>query len=248
MSSSPSAAGAGTGGRGDTGPGLLNSAVTWLIPAFLVLGGGAIAFLGGLLAQVASGRWVADMVAAGRLTSVELTPAELTGVTNALLWWGGTGLTVVGLALVVAGVGFFLFRYRTRRSGARRPDTTASVVAGAVVTVLTSFVPLSPVLGGAAAAYLRKGDRETGLRVGALTGLVAAVPVVVLFAFLVGGFAVVASELALGAVTGVVTLALVFSLFVAVLYTVGLSALGGYLGSGLVGPAADDEYEQRPAA
>ena len=246
MSTTPSPAE--TGAERGGGTRALNGAVTWLVAAVLVLVGGSIAFLGAILSQVASSSWVAKMVAAGRLTSMELTPAELTSVTNALLWWGGAGLTVVGLALVVTGVGFLTYRYRARGSGARRADTTTSVVAGAVVSVLASFVPLSPVLGGAAAAYLRKGDRETGLRVGALAGLVAAVPVVVLVAFLVGGFAVVASELALGAVTGIVVLALVFSLFVAVLYMVGLSALGGYLGSGLVGPAADDEYERKPAA
>ncbi|WP_236544738.1 DUF5518 domain-containing protein [Salinirussus salinus] len=235
--------------RGEAGgPRLLDGAVTWLVSLLLVLGGLAFAFAGTLFTQVASGSWVARMVAEGRLQSTELTAAELTDVTNALLWWGGAGLVVVGLAMVVAGVGFLVVRRRTRAArGDGSPDTVTSAVVGAVVTVLTAFVPLSPVLGGAAAAYLRKGDRETALRVGALAGLVAAVPVVVLFAFLVGGFAVVASELALGAVTGIVVLALVFSLFVAVLYTVGLSALGGYLASGLAGPAADDEHGQQPA-
>jgi hypothetical protein len=243
MSPTPSAAGTGTE---QGGSGALNDAVTWLVAVFLVLGGGSIAFLGALLAQVAGGRWVADAVAAGQLTSTELTPAELTSVTNALLWWGGLGLAVVGAALVVAGVAFLVYRLRGGRSA--EPDTATSAVVGAVVTVLTAFVPLSPVLGGAAAGYLRTGDRSTGVRVGALSGGVAALPVVVLFAFLVGGFAVVASELALGAVTGVVALALVFSLFVAVLYTVGLSALGGYFGAGLASRGTEDEEVGREPA
>lgn len=247
MSSTSSATGAGSG-QGGVGSGALDRAVTWLVPAFLVLGGGAVAFLGALLSQVASGNWVAELVAAGRLTSVELTPGELTSVTNALLWWGGAGLTVVGLALVATGVGFLVYRYQTRDGRTGSPDTATSVIAGAVLTVLTSFVPLSPVLGGAAAAYLRKGDHGTSLRVGAMAGLVAAVPVVVLFGFLIGGFVVVASELALGAVTGIVALALVVSLFVAVLYTVGLSTLGGYLGSRLVDPVADEDQGRNPAA
>jgi hypothetical protein len=246
MSTTPSAAESGAERGG--GAGALNGAVTWLVAVFLVLGGGSIAFLGAILSQVASGSWVAEMVAAGRLTSMELTPAELTGVTNALLWWGGLGLTVVGLALAVGGVAFLV--YRLRAGPTEGPDTATSAVVGAVVTVLTSVVPLSPVLGGAAAAYLRTADRSTGARVGAFAGLIAAVPVVVLFAFLVGGFAVVASELALGAVTGIVVLALVFALFVAVLYTVGLSALGGYLGAGLTSAVAeaDDEYGREPVA
>lgn len=246
MSTTPSPAKTGAERGGGAGP--LNGAVTWLVAVFLVLGGGSIALLGAILSQVASGSWVAEMVAAGRLTSTELTPAELTSVTNALLWWGGLGLTVVGLALAVAGVAFLVYRLRT--GATEGPDTATSAVVGAVVTVLTSFVPLSPVLGGAAAGYLRKADRSTGARVGAFAGLLAAVPVVVLFAFLVGGFAVVASELALGAVTAIVALALVFALFVAVLYTVGLSALGGYLGAGLTNSVADadDEYGREPVA
>lgn len=128
-------------------------------------------------------------------------------------------------------------------------DATTSAVGGGVVAVLTSFVPLSPVLGGAAAGYLRSRGRSAGTRV-AVAGLVAALPVVVRFGFLVGGFLVVASELALGAVTGIIVLALLFSLVVAVFYTVGLSALGGYLGSGLASPAADPdaEYGREPSA
>ena len=246
MSTTPSPAE--TGAERNGGAGALNGAVTWLVAVFLVLGGGSIAFLGAILSQVASGSWVAEMVAAGRLTSAELTPGELTSVTNALLWWGGLGLTVVGLALAVAGVVFLV--YRLRAGPTEMPDTATSAVVGAVVTVLTSFIPLSPVLGGAAAGYLRKTDRSTGARVGAFAGLLAAVPVVVLFAFLVGGFAVVASELALGAVTGIVAPALVFALFATVLYTVGLSALGGYLGSGLAGPGVDPDGEcgREPAA
>lgn len=238
------------GRRDGTGePRVLEGAVTWLVSLFLVLGGLAFGFVGATSTQVASSTWVAGMVAEGRLQSAELTSAELTDVTNALLWWGGTGLAVVGLALVVAGIGFLVVRHRTR--AARRagsPDATTSAVVGAVVTVLTAFVPLSPMLGGAAAGYLRNGGRGAGTRTGAIAGLVAAVPVVVLFGFLGGGFIVVASELALGAVTGIVVLALLFSLVVAVLYTVGLSALGGYLGAGLASPAADDEHGQGPAA
>lgn len=243
MSSTSSAAGAETKREGS---GALNGAVTWLVAVFLVLGGASMALLGALLAQVAGERWVADAVAAGRLTSTELTAAELTSVTNGLLWWGGVGLAVVGAGLVVAGVAFLAYRLRT--GPAAGPDTATSAVVGAVVTVLTAFVPLSPVLGGAAAGYLRTGDRSKGVRVGALAGAVAAVPVVVLFAFLIGGFVIVASELALGALTGVVALALVFSLFVAVLYTVGLSALGGYFGAGLGSRGAEDEeYGREPA-
>jgi len=48
---------------------------------------------------------------------------------------------------------------------------------GAVATIGLSFTGISPVLGGALAAYLDGGDTENGLRVGALSGGIASLPV-----------------------------------------------------------------------
>jgi hypothetical protein len=113
-------------------------------------------------------------------------------------------------------------------------------VIGAVVTVVTSFVPVSPVLGGAVAGYLGRSDGSNGVRVGAFSGLVTAVPVIVLFAFLVGGAAVVGAEIGVGLGATAVALVLLFALVVTVVTVVGLSALGGYLGVKLAdreGPA-----------
>lgn len=58
-----------------------------------------------------------------------------------------------------------------------------AVVAGGLLTFVTAFLPLAPVLGGAVAGYLRRGDAATGARMGALAGLVT----VVLLATLAGG-------------------------------------------------------------
>ncbi|RXK49552.1 hypothetical protein EAF64_10075 [Halorientalis pallida] len=126
--------------------------------------------------------------------------------------------------------------YRTRwhrrraESGEAGPDTTTNAVIGAVVTVVTSFVPFSPVLGGAVAGYLGRADGSTGVRVGAYSGLVTAIPVIVLFAFLIGGAAVVGAEIGVGLGAVAIALVLMFALLVTVLTVVGLSALGGYLG------------------
>ncbi|SFR51670.1 DUF5518 domain-containing protein [Halogeometricum limi] len=106
-----------------------------------------------------------------------------------------------------------------------------SALLGAVVSVVTSFVPLSPVLGGGVAGYLYGRSRTEGLRVGAASGVLAAIPVVVVVALLFGGlslFTIV--EDAAGAAALFVGLFLVATGVVVVLVA-GLSALGGYLGA-----------------
>ena len=111
-------------------------------------------------------------------------------------------------------------------------DTLVNALIGAVVAVVLTFIPLSPMLGGLVAGYLEGGDRSDGIRVGAIAGVIAFLPLVgvgvLLFGFgaffLLGGFP--------GAVGGVVVVFLVlFGLVVVGLYTVGLSALGGWLGN-----------------
>lgn len=98
---------------------------------------------------------------------------------------------------------------------------------GAVVMFVLSFIPLSPVLGGAAAGYLHRRD---GVRVGALAGLFAALPVVAMV-LVVAYFAPIVTILDSGAIgsVGFGLLGPVMLLLVG-LYTVGLGALGGYLG------------------
>lgn len=102
-------------------------------------------------------------------------------------------------------------------------STFVNALIGAVVSFVLSFVPFSPVLGGAVAAYLEGRD---GVRVGAISGLVAALPVAA-FVFLLASLFLFGDGLGLFVLIGVVVL-------VAVVYTVALSALGGYLGEYLV--------------
>lgn len=100
-------------------------------------------------------------------------------------------------------------------------NTWLNALIGAVATFLLSFTMVSPVLGGALAGYLERGD---GVRVGALSGLIAALPLVLLAFLLLG----------LLSVGGGPPLAGFFVFVVAVIflpaYTIALSALGGYLG------------------
>lgn len=108
-----------------------------------------------------------------------------------------------------------------------------NALVGGVVTVVTAFVPFSPVLGGGVAGYLQQGGDREGLRVGALAGLLAAVPLVAIVGLivLVVGVGIAASGEVAGPVF-VIGILLVVALFV-VGYTVALSAVGGLVGAAL---------------
>lgn len=99
------------------------------------------------------------------------------------------------------------------------------ILLGALVTVLFAFVPLAPVGGGAVAGYLAEGGR--GLRVGALSGAAASVPFVLVLVFFLSMTAVVAGTFA----GPRVLLTLAGAAVGATVYTVGLSTLGGALGT-----------------
>jgi hypothetical protein len=224
--------------RGDRSPEPLSKLVDWLVAAFLVLGGFLATAAGALFYSWADLGLIADLVAEGRLQSSELTDAQLIDVTYGLLWWGGLGLVAAGLLLVTAGAAFLAYRTRARRrreeSGVIKPDTTAIAIAGGVVSLVTSFVPLSPILGGIVSGYLRGGSERDGVRIGAYAGLMAALPLTVVMLIALGGFAVVASEVGLAASISVfVGAAILFSALVGVVYMAGLSALGGYIGVSL---------------
>jgi hypothetical protein len=113
----------------------------------------------------------------------------------------------------------------------RGTDFYLHALLGAVVTVVASFVPFSPVLGGAVAGYVHDAGTGRGTQVGLVSGIIASLPLagVVFVVFTVMSI----GSLTTGEFTGplfVVAVVTVILLFVA-LYTVGLSAAGGYLGA-----------------
>lgn len=124
-------------------------------------------------------------------------------------------------------------------------DTWVNALIGAVVSVVFSFIPFSPVIGGAVTGYLEGGDRNRGLRVGGYAGAIAAIPLVLLVvAFIVlGTFGVaVAPEEAIRTLLGILLLAALAIVVIGV-YTIGLSAVGGYVGVMLA-----DRWGERRAA
>lgn len=108
----------------------------------------------------------------------------------------------------------------------RRAFTDAGV--GALVTVGLSVLPFSSILGGAIAANRHGGRYRRGLWIGCLAGIGAMIPLLVLFVpalYIAGllGFGIPPSAPGYG-----IFLGLVFGFFL--LYTVGLSGLGGLVG------------------
>jgi hypothetical protein len=108
---------------------------------------------------------------------------------------------------------------------------TMNALIGAAVTVIFTFIPFSSVLGGAVAGYLEGGELGDGIRVGAFSGLIATIPMLVVFFFIgsIVSFGMMGAGgprmLALG---GAVVL---FGLLFATVYIVGLSAVGGAVGA-----------------
>lgn len=109
-------------------------------------------------------------------------------------------------------------------------NTVVNALIGAAVTVVLSFTAFSPILGGAVAGYLQRGTPEDGVRVGVLSGAISSIP----FLFLLGLFSsfLFAGSLLGGGfgVAGGFTVFLLFVFFVALVWNVGLGALGGYIG------------------
>lgn len=113
-----------------------------------------------------------------------------------------------------------------------RGDTLLNAAIGAAVTVLTSFVGVSPILGGGVAGYLQRESRRRGAMVGALSGALASIPfaMVVMLLFVLGIAVPFADPgLALGGL-GILVIGFVV-LLIAAVWNVALGAVGGYLGT-----------------
>ncbi|MFC5971607.1 DUF5518 domain-containing protein [Halomarina salina] len=211
--------------------------VDWLVAAVVGLSGLVSGLGGSALLLLADVDRIATLVAEGAIRSDVLSGPQLVDATYAVLWWTGVGLLVTGLALVVAAVGYVVYRRREERRLADTVVATRSVgtnaVVGALATVVFGFVPFSPVLGGAVSGYLAGGEQSGGLTAGGLSGLLASLPFVSVLAFVTVGIVVgTTGALELGGALVLASIVLGSTLF-GVLVVVGLGALGGYAGQRL---------------
>jgi hypothetical protein len=111
-------------------------------------------------------------------------------------------------------------------------NTLLNAAIGALVSVVLSFTVFSPVLGGGVAGYLQRGDPDKGLRVGALSGVIASIPFLLLFV-LFSGVVFTGSLFIDGGGLGIpggFMFVFLFVFAIALAWTVTLSAVGGYLG------------------
>jgi hypothetical protein len=120
-----------------------------------------------------------------------------------------------------------------RRSSSNSPSdpgrvgSLASGLAGGAVAVFLSFLPLSEALGGGVAGYLDRGADRRGTAAGAIAGLVASLPYLVVGGYLAmsPGIALPGPELALSR-----EVVLAGATGAAVVLAVGLGVLGSLVG------------------
>jgi len=188
---------------------------------------GLLGALGGAALYLAVDRQrIATLVREGEFRFDVFTEEEAIDALVALGEWGGIGLAAAGVSIVLIGIAVVVTHERARHDGRGTPRWILGVV-GAIINVVFGFVPFSPILGGAAASHLSSDFRGNGIATGTFAGLFTILPAFVgfssvsvgLFTGLPGGTAAVAVAL------------LVIAGMFAMAYIVGLSALGGYLGS-----------------
>ncbi|AKH97474.1 DUF5518 domain-containing protein [Halanaeroarchaeum sulfurireducens] len=101
---------------------------------------------------------------------------------------------------------------------------------GAVVTIVLSFTGFSALLGGGVAGYLQDVPPKRGAKTGAISGGIAVIPILLVF---VVGFGLFLGQPSALGIPGGLELAIIFLVMFPLLFawTIGLSAVGGYLGA-----------------
>lgn len=109
-------------------------------------------------------------------------------------------------------------------------NTALNAVIGAIITIGLSFTGFSPLLGGGIAGYLQAESPKRGAFVGALSGMLAIIPLLLL-GFL--GFFFMAVPVGGFRPPGGPELLIIMFLLVPlmIVWFVGLSAIGGYVGA-----------------
>lgn len=197
-----------------------DSLLDWLVAGLFVLEGLAAIAVGATLTQSVDRQFVRELVADMEQPPSFVSEAVLVDTIHNLLVWSGVGAVVLGVLFVVAGVAFHRYRTRVRaahEAGAPASTRHAVVLGGSLAIVGQAFVPFVQVGGGAVSGYLRAGENATVA--GALAGLLAGAPAVVLAAFPAAGAALAGAPL-VGAL-------LVVAALVGAVVSVVMGAVGG---------------------
>lgn len=213
--------------------------VDWIIGAVIALGGLLSLVGGSAVVTLIDREQLAEGVSEGTITvtifTEELTEAETLDVADAVTTWTGVGLLVTGAAMVLFAVGYVALRHRARsRTEGQVSSYPTHALLGAVAAAVLSFVPFSPAAGGALAGYLEQDQSGRTVSVGAVAGLLALVPVLLLVVFALGGTVVGLSGIGQNGLAMVTAATAVFVLAAVATIGGGLGALGGYVG-GILG-------------
>lgn len=109
-------------------------------------------------------------------------------------------------------------------------NTWRSAAIGAVVTIGLSFTGVSPLLGGGVAGYLQQEPPKRGAVVGAISGVIATVPMLFVMVLAMAMFAMPTGVFGVpGGLELVVVLLIMLPMLL--LWFAGLGAAGGYIGA-----------------
>ena len=210
--------------------------VDWLLGGLAILGG-LIFSIGGIGVFTTLDRsLLEEMVAAENFQVDGMTEAEFVDVVLAMEPWLGAGLVVTGLAMIAFGI-YYIFHRRRVHTRTMRGEPTSDYLAhallGAVVSFVTSFIPLSPIVGGSVAGYLERGDSERTISVGAASGALMSAPFVVLSLFVAAGLVAGFSTIGDGGLGWMATALVIASGLFSLGFTVALGAAGGWIGGKL---------------
>ena len=211
--------------------------VDWIAAAVIAVVGLVFTIGGATLTLVVDQRLLDEAATPGELTVLvyerQLTQAEAADFAGAVVDWTGVGLLVAGVGLVAFAIAYVLARRRPSGTAGALGADWAAVVLGAVVTAVASFLPASPVFGGALAGYLTRPEPDTTVRSGALSGVAATLPLVVVLVFVGVGLSLGLTEIGAGGLGAVAVIALLLGGLVTAAVSAALGALGGYAGGRL---------------
>ena len=208
----------------------------WILGILVVIGG-LLSTLGGLFVFLVANREGVETVVMADDFHVEgMTEAEFVELMVSFLPWLAAGLVITGLAMTVLGIAYIVHRRRVHdRKAAGEPtsDYPAHALLGAVVSTLTSFIPLSPIIGGGLAGYLERGDSTRTVSVGVASAVLLSAP-----AFVIGLFGTVGLFLGFGEIGGgrfvpMSVILLIVGGLVSLGVTCLLGATGGWIGGKL---------------
>lgn len=235
---------------GDSGaPGIRRSGVPgvidWFVPGVLAILGAMFIIGGAALLVTADYQFIVQQVAQGTIQSDVFAAEHLARITFATMWWSGLGLVVAGVGCWGGAIWFNVHRRRERRvmaDGERDgPSVSTSAAVGAATAIVLFFVPFSTALGGLAAGYVKHGSLDQNLTAGALSGLLASLPVAVVLLFTFGGMADGAIQAQAVAGAAFVVGLLIVTLLFAIVLGVATGALGGWVGGRLARTSEDAE-------